>query len=57
MCFLLEIGLNESVDTENIPDAVPRGSFKSLDLHGVEIRYITFDLETTGLSKSSKIKL
>ncbi|XP_069115953.1 uncharacterized protein [Argopecten irradians] len=41
--------LEENVDIEHIPEAVPKGKFKKLDPNGRHLTNITFDLETTGL--------
>ncbi|XP_069129806.1 uncharacterized protein [Argopecten irradians] len=43
------ITLEENVDIEHIPEAVPKGQFKKLDPNGRQLTNITFDLETTGL--------
>ena len=40
----------DNIDTELIPDAIPKGNFKSVELNG-EPTVVAFDLETTGLSK------
>ena len=42
------MGLTANVDTECIPEAVPKPGFTKVD-H--EVSYVVIDLETTGLSK------
>lgn len=50
--ILTEISLADSIDIEKIPDAIPRGVFKKVALPGdTKPTFITFDLETTHLSK------
>lgn len=50
--ILTEISLADSIDIEKIPDAIPRGVFKKVALPGdTKPTFITFDLETTDLSK------
>lgn len=50
--ILTEISLAASIDKEKIPDAIPRGVFKKVALPGdTKPTFITFDLETTDLSK------
>ncbi|XP_033763432.1 uncharacterized protein LOC117344711 [Pecten maximus] len=44
-----EIGLEENIDTGQIPEAIPKGLFKKLEPNGQKVKYITFGLETTGL--------
>lgn len=44
------IGHEDTVDVEQIPDAIPRGNFKRVTFHG-KPTVISFDLETTGLSE------
>ena len=46
-----EIALQDEVDLEKIPDAVPRGDFKPLQLDSSNQTFIVLDLETTDLSK------
>lgn len=49
--ILTEISLAASIDKEKIPDAI-RGVFKKVALPGdTKPTFITFDLETTHLSK------
>lgn len=50
--ILTEISLADSIEIEKIPDAIPRGVFKKVALPGdTKPTFITFDLETTHLSK------
>ena len=51
---ITEIAMADNVDIEKIPDAVPLSVFKRITLprDGKPI-FITFDLETTDLSKLS----
>lgn len=58
MCFLeiwiltVELGLTANVDTECIPEAVPKPGFTKVDhLVHLEVSCVVIDLETTGLSK------
>ncbi|XP_053379877.1 three-prime repair exonuclease 1-like isoform X2 [Mercenaria mercenaria] len=44
------IGHGDNVDVEQIPDSIPRGNFKPVQLPGPPA-VISFDLETTGLIK------
>ncbi|XP_048252502.1 uncharacterized protein LOC124121067 [Haliotis rufescens] len=44
------IGHTTNVDVEQLPEAVPRGKFATVSA-GKEATVITFDLETTDLSK------
>ncbi|XP_056010883.1 uncharacterized protein LOC125664680 [Ostrea edulis] len=47
-----EIGLGTEADIEQIPDSIPKPNFGAVQkLKNMEAKYITFDLETTGLSK------
>lgn len=46
-----EIALQADVDIEKVPDAVPRGDFKPLQLDSSELTFLVLDLETTDLSK------
>ena len=49
---IAEIAVADNVDIEKIPDAVPRGVFKRITLpRDAKPIFITFDLETTDLSK------
>ena len=50
VCCVAGIGHEENVDTETIPDPIPKANFKPVKVNG-EPTVITFDLETTGLSK------
>ena len=56
MCFLeiwiLKLGLTANVDTECIPNVVPKPGFTKVDhLVHLEVSCVVIDLETTGLSK------
>jgi len=51
-CLFTGIGLQESVDIEQLPEPVPRGQFKPVKLTQGDPTFITFDLETTDLSMS-----
>ena len=44
------IGHKNTVDIVKVPDAIPRGNFKPVSFPD-DATIITFDLETTGLSK------
>ncbi|XP_033759588.1 uncharacterized protein LOC117341837 [Pecten maximus] len=44
-----EIGLEEQVDIEKIPDPVPRGNFKPVTIPSRAPSIVVFDLETTDL--------
>ena len=50
--FPTEIGHSADVDVEKIPDHVPRPVFKPVDIQSGEPTFVTFDLETTDLSKT-----
>lgn len=55
--MLTGIGLEQSPDLEQLPEAIPRGTFKPVNLPPEEQpSLIMFDLETTDLSKL-KMKL
>ena len=50
----LGIGIEQTVDIEQLSEAVPRGIFKPVNLpSGHTPTFIMFDLETTDLSKST----
>ena len=52
MCFS-GVAMEETVDIEQLPEAIPRGLFKPVNLpSGQDPTYIMFDLETTDLSKT-----
>lgn len=54
MLIIPEIALEDDVDIEKIPDAVPRGDFKPLVLDtssNSSFTFVVVDLETTDLSK------
>lgn len=46
------MGITPGVDTENIPEAVPKPGFSKVEnLATLQVSYVVIDLETTGLSK------
>lgn len=46
------IGHDADTDIESLPEAIPRGIFKPITLiEGAAASFVTFDLETTDLSK------
>ena len=50
------IGHTASPDIEKLPDAVPKERFKPVVLQSGQPTFISFDLETTDLSKYTKKK-
>ena len=46
--FFLGIGLSGDTDVEHLPEAVPSGNFKPVQVEG-NATFIAFDLETTDL--------
>ncbi|XP_056006800.1 uncharacterized protein LOC125658698 [Ostrea edulis] len=52
---LEEIGLADEIDTEQIPDPVPRGVFKPVTLSSGTPSLVMFDLETTDLIRGRNI--
>lgn len=50
-----DIGFESGVDVEKLPDAVPRGDFKPVDMSGTQPTLIAMDLETTDLIRRGQI--
>ncbi|KAL4220167.1 hypothetical protein ACF0H5_020576 [Mactra antiquata] len=50
-----DIGFQPDVDIEKLPDPVPRGDFKPVDIGDLTPTIIAFDLETTDLIRGGKI--
>ena len=48
--FYSEVGHDDNPDVDQMPDAVPRGTFNPVPLPDDQPSIVTFDLETTGLS-------
>lgn len=48
----VEVGMTPDVDTESIPEAVPKPGFTKVEnLATLQVSYVVIDLKTTGLSK------